>query len=222
MEAQLGGADGITVHLREDRRHINDDDVRRLKETVHVPLNLEMAPVQEMVDIAVQVQPRLAMLVPEGRQEITTEGGLDVERHQASLKGVIAALKNAGITTSVFIEADESQIDAAARLGASVCEIHTGNYARLFHASANNPDDPRVLEEVDRIRRAGRMIQDAGMTFNAGHALNYSNVACIAGIAGLRELHIGHSIISRSIFVGVRAAVREMRNLIQESGGGGR
>ncbi len=222
MEAQLGGADGITVHLREERRHINDDDVRRLKETVHVPLNLEMAPVQEMVDIAVQVQPRLAMLVPEGRQEITTEGGLDVERHQASLKGVIAALKNAGITTSVFIEADESQIDAAARLGASVCEIHTGTYARLFHASANNPDDPRVLEEVDRIRRAGRMIQDAGMTFNAGHALNYSNVACIAGIAGLRELHIGHSIISRSILVGVRAAVREMRNLIQESAGGGR
>ncbi len=219
VEAQLGGADGITVHLREDRRHINDDDVRRLKDTVQVPLNLEMAPVREMAEMAVRIQPRLAMLVPEGRQEITTEGGLDVQGHSVSLKRIFDTLNDAGITTSVFIEADERQIVAAARLGASVCEIHTGNYARLFSASSNNPDDQRVLEECDKIQRAGRMIQEAGMIFNAGHALNYWNVSGIARIPGLRELHIGHAIISRSIFVGVRAAVTEMRDLIQECAG---
>jgi len=220
-EAQLGGADGITVHLREDRRHINDDDLRRLKDTIQVPLNLEMAPVQEMADIAVRIQPRLAMLVPEGRQEITTEGGLDVQGQQASLKRIFDTLHDAGITTSVFIEADERQIAAAARLGASVCEIHTGNYARVFSASSNNPDDQRVLEECARIQRAGRMIQEAGMIFNAGHALNYWNVPGIARISGVRELHIGHAIISRSLFVGVRAAVREMKDLIQGYVGSG-
>lgn len=218
-EAQLGGADGITVHLREDRRHINDDDVRRLKDMVQVPLNLEMAPVQEMVDIAVQVRPRLAMLVPEGRLEITTEGGLDVARQQAALRPMIARLRDAGITTSVFIEADERQIHSAADLGISVCEIHTGNYARIFSEASNQAEDPGVRIELDRIARAGQLVREAGMTFNAGHALNYWNISRIAGLPGLSELHIGHSIISRSIFTGLRAAVREMKDLIRQCAG---
>lgn len=217
VEAHLGGADGITVHLREDRRHIQDADVRRLRELTQVKLNLEMAATDEMVGIACGLQPEMAMLVPEGRHEVTTEGGLDVLAQEARLKGVILRLADAGVVTSVFIDAELPQIEAAARIGAKVCEIHTGPYAHAFHAQGRDAEAPAVLAELDKIRRAGQAIRHLGMRFNAGHALNYYNVQPVARLAGIRELHIGHSIVSRSVFVGLREAVREMKQLMREA-----
>lgn len=215
VEAHLGGADGITVHLREDRRHIQDADVRRLRELTQVKLNLEMAATDEMVGIACGLQPEMAMLVPEGRHEVTTEGGLDIVAQESRLKDVIARLAEAGIVTSVFIDAELPQIEAAARIGASVCEIHTGPYAHAFHARGRDAEAPAVLAELEKIRRAGQCIRSLGMRFNAGHALNYYNVQPVARLAGVRELHIGHAIVSRAIFVGLREAVREMKQLMR-------
>lgn len=217
VEAHLGGADGITVHLREDRRHIQDADVRRLKETTQIKLNLEMAATDEMVGIACATRPEMAMLVPEGRHEVTTEGGLDIVGQEARLKDVIARLRDAGITTSVFIDAEIPQIEAAARIGASVCEIHTGPYAHAFYEKGRDAEAPAVLAELQKIRVAGRAIRQLGMRFNAGHALNYYNIQPVARLAGIRELHIGHAIVSRAVFVGLRAAVREMKRLIRNA-----
>ncbi|WP_374276534.1 pyridoxine 5'-phosphate synthase [Azonexus sp.] len=214
VEAHLAGADGITVHLREDRRHIQDADVRRLKETTQIKLNLEMAATDEMVGIACGLKPEMAMLVPEGRHEVTTEGGLDIVGQEARLKDVIARLADAGITTSVFIDAELPQIEAAARIGARVCEIHTGPYAHAFHDQGRDAEAPAVLAELDKIRIAGRAIRQLGMRFNAGHALNYYNVQPVARLAGIRELHIGHAIVSRAVFTGLREAVREMKALM--------
>lgn len=217
VEAHLGGADGITVHLREDRRHIQDEDVRRLRGQTQVKLNLEMAATDEMVGIACELKPEMAMLVPEGRHEITTEGGLDVVAQEARLRDVIARLADAGIVTSVFIDAEPVQVEAAARIGARVCEIHTGPYAHAFHHAGRDAESPQVLAEVEKIRAAGELIRDLGMRFNAGHALNYYNVQPIAALPGVRELHIGHSIVSRAVFVGLREAVREMKALMREA-----
>ena len=221
VEAHLGGADGITVHLREDRRHIQDADVRRLKESTQIKLNFEMAATEEMVDFACGIKPEMAMLVPEGRHEVTTEGGLDILGQEARLRDVISRLANAGITTSVFIDAEIPQIEAAARIGARVCEIHTGPYAHAFHAQGRDAEVPVVLRELAKIRDAGQAIRQLGMRFNAGHALNYYNVQPVARLAGIRELHIGHAIISRAIFVGLREAVREMKALMREAAGQG-
>jgi pyridoxine 5-phosphate synthase len=217
VEAHLGGADGITVHLREDRRHIQDADVRRLRETTQIKLNLEMAATDEMVGIACALKPEMAMLVPEGRHEVTTEGGLDILAQEARLKGVITCLANAGIVTSVFIDAEVAQIEAAARIGASVCEIHTGPYAHAFYEKGRDAESSAVLAELDKVRLAGLTVRRLGMRFNAGHALNYYNVQPIARLAGIRELHIGHAIVSRAIFVGLREAVREMKVLMREA-----
>jgi pyridoxine 5-phosphate synthase len=217
VEAHLGGADGITVHLREDRRHIQDEDVRRLRELVHIKLNLEMAATDEMIGIACSLKPEMAMLVPEGRQEVTTEGGLDVAGQEARLKSVVARLAAAGIVTSVFIDAETKQVEAAARIGAKVCEIHTGPYAHAFHARGRDPESAPVVAELAKIRDCGAAIRALGMRFNAGHALNYFNVQPIAALPGVRELHIGHAIVSRSIFVGIREAVRQMKALIREA-----
>jgi pyridoxine 5-phosphate synthase len=219
VEAHLGGADGITVHLREDRRHIQDDDVRRLRELTHIKLNLEMAATDEMVAIACALKPEMAMLVPEGRHEITTEGGLDVVGQEAKLKAAVTKLADAGIVSSVFIDAELPQIEAAARIGARVCEIHTGPYAHAFHERGRDASAAAVIVEIDKIRTAGRAIRDLGMRFNAGHALNYYNVEPIAQLPGVRELHIGHAIVSRAIFVGMREAVREMKRLMREATG---
>ena len=217
VEAHLGGADGITVHLREDRRHIQDRDVRRLRELVHIKLNLEMAATAEMVAIACDLKPEMAMLVPEGREEITTEGGLDVAGQEARLAHVVGELSAAGIITSVFIDAEARQVEAAARIGARVCEIHTGPYAHAFHARGRDPQSPPVVAELAKIREAGAAVLGNGMRFNAGHALNYFNVQPIAAMPGVRELHIGHAIVSRAVFVGLREAVREMKTLIREA-----
>jgi pyridoxine 5-phosphate synthase len=217
VEAHLGGADGITVHLREDRRHIQDQDVRRLRELVHIKLNLEMAATDEMVEIACALKPEMAMLVPEGREEITTEGGLDVAAQVTRLKSVVAKLADAGIMTSVFIDAMPEQVDAAARIGAKVCEIHTGPYAHAFHAKGRDRESAAVVTEITKIRDAGAAVRALGMRFNAGHALNYFNVQPVASLPGVGELHIGHAIVSRSLFVGLREAVRQMKALIREA-----
>jgi len=217
VEAHLGGADGITVHLREDRRHIQDEDVRRLRELVHIKLNLEMAATEEMIDIACRVKPEMAMLVPEGRHEITTEGGLDVAGKEAALAAAVARLADAGIVVSVFIDAELAQVEAAARIGARVCEVHTGPYARAFHARGRDRESPAVVAELARIREAGAAIRAAGMRFNAGHALNYHNVQPVAALPEIAELHIGHAIVSRSVFTGLREAVRQMKALIREA-----
>lgn len=221
VEAHLGGADGITVHLREDRRHIQDQDVRRLVELVHVKLNLEMAATDEMVGIASDIRPSIVMLVPEGRQEVTTEGGLHVASDKSRLKDIVARLNEAGLPVSAFIDADPAQIEAAHQCGFAVCEVHTGPYAHAFwqHRDALHP---AVLAELERVRRAGQAIQQAGMRFNAGHALNYANVQPIAALPGVRELHIGHAIVSRAVFVGVREAVAEMKRLMREAAVAGR
>ncbi len=218
-EAQLGGAAGITVHLREDRRHIQDHDVRRIKDTCHVKLNLEMAATDEMIDIACDMKPQLAMLVPEGRLEITTEGGLDVAGQADRMKQVVSKLNEAGLIVSAFIDPDPHQVEAAASAGFGVCEVHTGPYAHAFHDHGRDAESPRVAGELKKVAEAGRLIREAGMRFNAGHALNYVNTAPIAALPGVRELHIGHAIVSRAVFIGLRQAVREMRELMERAAG---
>ena len=217
VEAHLGGAYGITVHLREDRRHIQDHDVRRLRELTHIKLNLEMAATDEMVAIACDLKPEMAMLVPEGRHEVTTEGGLDIIAQEARLGDAVARLTAAGIVTSVFIDAELAQVAAAARIGVRVCEIHTGPYAHAFHSRGRDAESAPVLAELEKIREAGAAIRAAGMRFNAGHALNYFNVQPVAALPGIRELHIGHAIVSRALFVGMREAVAEMKRLLREA-----
>jgi len=214
IEAHLGGADGITVHLREDRRHIQDKDVGRLRELTHIKLNLEMAATSEMVAIARRIRPEMAMLVPEGRHEITTEGGLDVCSSEKKLSKAVARLNDAGIVVSVFLDPDIRQVEAAKRIGAAVCEVHTGPYAHAFHAKGRDAESPAVVRQLKKIKNAGERIRALGMRFNAGHALNYFNVEPVARLQGVRELHIGHAIVSRALFVGMREAVREMKQLI--------
>jgi len=217
VEAHLGGADGITVHLREDRRHIQDADVRKLRELTQIKLNLEMAATDEMVGIACDIKPEMAMFVPEGRHEVTTEGGLDIVSQEARLKEAVARLADQGIIVSVFIDAEPAQVEAAARIGARVCEIHTGPYAHAFHAAGRDAESPAVLAEIAKIAAAGEAIRGLGLRFNAGHALNYYNIQPIARLPGIRELHIGHSIVSRAVFTGLREAVREMKRLMREA-----
>jgi pyridoxine 5-phosphate synthase len=216
-EAQLGGADAITVHLREDRRHIQDHDLHRVQSLCHIKLNLEMAATDEMVKIAVATKPHMATLVPEGRLEVTTEGGLNVASQKSLLRKSVKRLRGAGLRVSAFIDADLAQVEAAAEAGFGLCEIHTGPYARLFHEHGGQLSHPAVAAELQRIADAGRAIVAAGMQFNAGHALNYVNVKPIAGLPDIGELHIGHSIVSRAVFVGLRDAVAQMKRLMIEA-----
>ncbi len=213
-EVELGGAHGITVHLREDRRHVTDRDVELLRPLVRVRFNLEMAATDEMVGIASAVRPHSAMLVPEGREEVTTEGGLDVAGQADRLQGVVARLKDAGMFVSCFIDAQERQVRACAKLGVDICEVHTGPYAHAFAQHGGDFRQPELEKELDRVSAAGQNIIEAGMRFNAGHALNYANVRPIADLEDVGELHIGHAIISRSVYVGLREAVMEMVSLI--------
>lgn len=214
-EAELGGAHCITVHLREDRRHIIDRDLHLLRQTVRVKLNLEMAPTDEMVAIAVATKPHMATLVPEGRMEVTTEGGLSVVAQRKSLTESVRRLRDAGILTSAFIDADLPQVQAARDAGFDYCEIHTGPYAAAWARAGGDIVSPALLTELERVAMAGAQVSGLGMRFNAGHALNYHNVARIAALPGLCELHIGHAIVSRAIFVGLRRAVAEMIDAIE-------
>lgn len=202
VEAQLGGADGITVHLREDRRHINDLDVRRLRETVHCRLCLEMSIVPEIVEIAVKIEPEWSLLVPERRQEVTTEGGIDLSKNSDRITAAVKRLQEAGIRVSAFIDPDEKQITLASQQGFDAAELHTGDYANAVG---------RADEELERLVEAGRLVQEKGLLLHAGHGLNYHNVGAVAAIEGMRELNIGHAIVSRAMFVGLREAVAEMK-----------
>ncbi|MBI4515672.1 MAG: pyridoxine 5'-phosphate synthase [Deltaproteobacteria bacterium] len=202
--AERGGADGITVHLREDRRHIQDRDVAELRAQVATKLNLEMAAAEEIVRIACAVRPQDVCLVPERRQELTTEGGLDVAGQQTWIGQVVSRLRSAGIRVSLFIDPEQRQIEAAARTGAEAIEIHTGTYAEANTAAA-------LAAELARVRTAAQQAQAAGLIVNAGHGLTLDNVEPIAALAPLHELNIGHSIVARAVFVGLEQAVREMK-----------
>ena len=210
--ATLGGADGITVHLREDRRHINDRDVRLLRPVVTTRLNLEMAAVDAIADIACEVRPDEATLVPERRQEVTTEGGLDVVAHEAAVAAVTKRLHDAGIPVSLFIDPDPTQIAAAKRLGAQAVEIQTARYSEA------RTDEARQ-QELQALRDATARARDAGLHVHMGHGLNYWNVQAVAAIDGVEELNIGHSIVSRAVLVGMERAVREMKDAIREGAG---
>ena len=209
--ALLGGADSITVHLREDRRHIQDRDLHVLKQTVPVKLNLECACVDEMLSIACQTKPEQVCLVPEKREEITTEGGLDVTGKKTTVKDAISRLHDVNIHVSVFVDPNLEHVETCAELGADAVEFHTGTYANSTGKNQSN--------EVEKLHRAGKSAIDAGMEFHAGHGLNYYNVGPIAALPGLMELNIGHSIISRSVFIGIKEAVREMKTLIENACG---
>lgn len=211
--AELGGADGITVHLREDRRHIHDRDVRLLAETVRTPLNLELAAIEEMVDIACEIWPHQATLVPERREEITTEGGLDIVTDGAAerLRPVVERLQSEGIRTSLFIDPDPAAIEAAASLGVEAVEFHTGEYAHAWGEFADR--------EVERLRTAAVNARARGMDVHAGHGLTYENVHSVAAIAEIEELNIGHSVVSRAVLVGIERAVADMAAILRRARG---
>ena len=208
--AERAGADGITIHLREDRRHIKDRDVHILRETIQTRMNLEMAVTDEMVDIALKTQPEYVCLVPEKREELTTEGGLDVVGHLEKVKLATKALSEAGIKVSLFIDADREQIDAAKACGAPFIELHTGHYA-----DAENDDDQQ--DELKKIAAGASYAADLGIIVNAGHGLTYHNVAPIAAIPEIHELNIGHSIIGRAAFDGLHKAVADMKALMVDA-----
>jgi pyridoxine 5-phosphate synthase len=205
--AELGGADAITVHLREDRRHIQDRDLEVLRRTVQVKLNLECAIAPAMVEIACRVKPDQVTLVPEKREEITTEGGLDVVTHKAATAEAIKRLQAAGIVVSLFIDPCPRQIDATVELGAQAAELHTGEYAN----AAAEAQHAKLVE----LSRAAAMIRQAKLELNAGHGLTYRNVVPVARLEGMGELNIGHSIVARAVLVGFSQAVREMKQLIR-------
>ncbi len=209
-EAELGGADGITVHLREDRRHITDRDVELLKQTVATKLNMEMSIADEIVGIALRLKPDQATLVPERREELTTEGGLNVVHLADRLRPVVSQLSDVGVEVSAFVEPDEAQIEACAALGFDAIELWTGGYA---HARSRDEREDALLRLEDAVI-AGR---NAGLVVHGGHGLTYRNIGAIAAIPGFGEFNIGHSIVARSVFVGLREAVREMRRLIDQA-----
>lgn len=213
LMAEEAGADGITLHLREDRRHIQDRDVYMLKDLLNTRMNLEMAVTEEMINIASEVKPAAVCLVPEKREELTTEGGLDVIGNEAAIKDACDRLAKVGSEVSLFIDADEKQIDAAVRCGAPVIEIHTGHYA-----DAENPQTQQ--KELARIAKGVAYAIDQGLIVNAGHGLHYHNTEAIAAIPGINELNIGHSMMAHAMFVGLKQAVKEMRDLITEASAG--
>lgn len=206
---QLAGADGIVVHLREDRRHIKERDLKILKDVVKIKLNLEMAAAPEIIKIARTIKPEQATIVPERREEITTEGGLNVALGEKALKSATETLKESGISVSLFINADPRQIEASARLGVSAVELHTGEYAEHFN------DILQREKELEKLKKGVMLARELGLDVYAGHGLTYYNVRQIASIPGLEELNIGHTIISRAVLVGLDRAVREMLELLR-------
>jgi pyridoxine 5-phosphate synthase len=206
--AELAGADGITIHLREDRRHIQDRDLKLLRQTVQTRLNLEMAATDEMVNIAQTVRPEMCTLVPEKRQELTTEGGLEVRLNMDAIADTVRKLRDGRIAVSLFIDPDPDQVKAAAKVGADYVEIHTGSYAEARDLKAEE-------DEVAKISNAIKLAAKLGLGINAGHGLNYANIKKITALGGIEEFNIGHSIISRAVLVGLDRAVRDMVELIK-------
>jgi len=210
LAVEEAGADGITIHLREDRRHIKDEDVWLLRSHLRTPMNLEMAATDEMVRIALKAMPKACCIVPEHRREVTTEGGLNVVNQLSELGMQVAKLSDAGIEVSLFIDADRDQIQAAHDIGAPVIELHTGGYA--------NASSPQLVDtELERLEEASAFARSLGMIVNAGHGLTKFNVAPIAAIDGMNELNIGHSLIARSLMIGLPAAVREFREIMDRA-----
>ncbi len=203
LMAEQFGVDGIVVHLREDKRHINERDVRLLRELITTKLDLEMAAVDEIINIACDVQPELATLVPERRQELTTEGGINVIDDIKNIRTAIKRLHDADITVSLFIEPDINQIDAAAEINADIIEIHTGNYA-------NAVGEENIFDELERVRIAAKHAKKLGLGVNAGHGLNYNNMKEFVAISEIDEVSIGHAVLARAVFVGVEQAIKEM------------
>lgn len=215
LVCEAAGAHGITAHLREDRRHIQDRDVWKLREVIKTRLNLEMANSPEIVAIALKLKPDIICLVPEHRQEITTEGGLDVISHERALTETRKRMADTGIETSLFIAPDEKQIEAAARTGAEFIELHTGAFAEsLFEVKADNPS--ARLPELERLIAGAKQAHSLGLKVNAGHGLNYENLRLLYRVPHLVELNIGHSIVSRAIMIGLREAVKEMLQLMKD------
>ena len=211
--AERAGADGITAHLREDRRHIGDHDIASLMQELRIPLNFEMAPTQEMQEIALKHLPNAVCLVPEKREEVTTEGGLDIIKDETRLRNFIEPLKNSGCRISIFIGAEKKQVDAAFRVGAQVVELHTGAYCDLFF-------DDMVVErdiELERLVETARYASEIGLEVHAGHGLTYDTVKPIAEIAELTELNIGHFLVGESIFCGMEKAITQMQTLMNEA-----
>jgi len=208
LAAQAAGADGITAHLREDRRHIRDADIRALKNAISLPLNFEMAATQEMVEIACAVQPNAACIVPERREEVTTEGGLSVAGREAELTPYFDRIREAGIRLSLFIEASEAEIRAAASVGADIVELHTGRYCHDARSRAS---------ELTRMADAAALADSLGLECHAGHGLDYETVGAIAAIPQMHELNIGHFLMGESLFVGFDAAIGRMRRLMDEA-----
>lgn len=209
--AELGGADGITVHLRLDRRHIRERDVELLLETARTGVNLELAADDEVLSLAEAWAPGQATLVPERRQEVTTEGGLDVgPERRGELRDALARLRDGGIRTALFIDPDEAAVEASAELGADAVELHTGEYANAASRQGRE-------EQLLRLRRAARLTEEAGLGVHAGHGLTYENVSPVAAIPECEELNIGHSVVSRSVFQGMETAVREMKALLRRA-----
>ncbi|MFA5060276.1 MAG: pyridoxine 5'-phosphate synthase [Candidatus Omnitrophota bacterium] len=206
---EKAGAESIVAHLREDRRHINDKDIIALKKSVKTRFNLEMSVNEGIVNIALKIKPDQATLVPERRQEVTTEGGLDVSKNFSKIKNVVARLEKKGITASLFIDPDKAQIKKSFEAGARMIELHTGCYARAKTRSA-------IKRELFKLKDATKFAQNLGITVNAGHGLNYKNVTAVAQIKGVEELNIGHSIISESVFCGLEKAVQEMIRKIKK------
>jgi pyridoxine 5-phosphate synthase len=209
--AESAGADGITVHLREDRRHIQDQDVRLLKQSIKTRLNFEMAVTQEMVEFALKIRPAYCCFVPEKREELTTEGGLDVVKHFDKIKEYTALLQNHDIQVSLFIDPDTTQIQAAAETGAKLIELHTGAYA---HASLDKTDHPGFHQELIKLQDSAKFADQLGLIVNAGHGLTYENVGAIAAIPEIYELNIGHCIVAQAIFHGLEKAVSDMKKIM--------
>ncbi|MFO7775943.1 MAG: pyridoxine 5'-phosphate synthase [Candidatus Hydrogenedentota bacterium] len=204
---ELAGAHQITVHLRQDRRHIQDRDVERLAQVLHVRLNLEMAAVDEIIAIATRLRPDTVCLVPENRQEITTEGGLDVTSQRQRLTDVVSRFHEAGVKVSMFIDPEQEQVEASAATGADYVELHTGAYA--------NAHEDNMKDELNRLVQAAAHAIESGLIFNAGHGLTVRNLRPVAAMMGLKEVNIGHSIISRAVFIGLEAAVREVLDILR-------
>jgi pyridoxine 5-phosphate synthase len=209
LEAERAGADGITVHPREDGRHIQKGDVRQLREVLQVPLNMEMACTEEMLDFALEIRPNTVCLVPEKREEVSTEGGLDVQAQESLISAMVARLLKGGIHTSLFIDPESRQIEAASRIGATYIELHTGAFANAYYG-------PDGEAEAKRLEVAAELGQRLGLVVNMGHGINYTNIERVRGIPGIYEMNIGHSIVSRALFTGIREAVREMKARMNE------
>ena len=205
LRCEAAGADGITIHLREDRRHIQESDVRRVREQIHTRLNLEMACTSEMIEFALEIKPDSVCLVPENREEVTTEGGLDIVGQKSRVGEVVSAMAEAGIMVSLFIDPDPAQIEASAELKAPWVELHTGAFANAYYSGDHGTRELSILQQ------GAELAHKSGMVVNAGHGINYTNIVEVLKIPHLHELNIGHSIVSRALFVGIDQAVREMK-----------